>query len=46
MTVASVRPPNCSKAANIDGSGALLVGEKGKIYAPGDYCDNFESSAT
>ena len=25
------------------GSGALLVGEKGKIFAPGDYCDNFDA---
>jgi hypothetical protein len=27
---------------NVDKAGALLVGEKGKIYAPGDYCDQFE----
>ena len=25
-----------------DNAGALLVGEKGKLYSPGDYCDNFE----
>ena len=23
-------------------SGAVIVGEKGKLYAPGDYCDSFE----
>ena len=36
------RPPaELFEGRNIDGSGALLVGEKGKIYAPGDYCDQF-----
>lgn len=23
-------------------SGALIIGEKGKLYSPGDYCDRFE----
>lgn len=23
-------------------SGALIIGEKGKLYSPGDYCDKFE----
>jgi predicted dehydrogenase len=37
------RPPaELFEGRRIDASGALLVGEKGKIYAPGDYCDNFE----
>ncbi len=37
------RPPaGLFEGRNIDGSGALLVGEKGKIYAPGDYCDHFD----
>ena len=27
---------------DIDRSGALLVGSKGKLYSPGDYCDHFE----
>jgi nitrite reductase/ring-hydroxylating ferredoxin subunit len=37
------RPPTeLFEGRNVDQSGALLVGEKGKIYAPGDYCDNFD----
>ena len=27
---------------NIENSGALLIGSKGKIYSPGDYCDHYE----
>jgi len=37
------RPPNhLFEGRNVNESGSLLVGEKGKIYAPGDYCDQFE----
>ncbi len=37
------RPPaDLFQGRNIDASGALLVGEKGKMYAPGDYCEQFE----
>jgi predicted dehydrogenase len=37
------RPPaELFEGRNIDGSGAMLVGEKGKVYAPGDYCDGYQ----
>ena len=42
MTAASVRPTELFEGRNVDKSGALLVGEKGKIYSPGDYCDQFD----
>ena len=37
------RPPtDMFEGRRINNSGALLVGSKGKLYSPGDYCDNFE----
>jgi len=35
-------PADMFEGHKIDGSGAMLVGEKGKIYAAGDNCDDFE----
>ena len=37
------RPPTeLFEGRRPNNAGALLVGEKGKIYSPGDYCDQFE----
>ena len=37
------RPPNeLFEGRNVDKGGSLLVGEKGKIYAPGDYGKEFQ----
>ncbi len=34
------RPPSeLFEGKNIEASGALIVGDKGKLYAPGDYCE-------
>jgi hypothetical protein len=37
------RPPaDLFKGHNMDGAGALLVGEKGSLYSPGDYGGDFQ----
>jgi hypothetical protein len=37
------RPPmELFDGHNVENSGALIVGSKGKLYSPGDYCDHFE----
>jgi predicted dehydrogenase len=37
------RPPaDLFEGRSVNIAGALLVGTKGKLYSPGDYCDSFE----
>ncbi len=41
----AARRKTCSRASPWTASGCLVVGEKGKLYAPNDYCDTLSTSS-